>query len=97
MRERFSSPDEARDIAQHSASWIADFRRERDLAALQKRWLNWLSWADSKRVCGAIRDHVRGVYSEVLGDIKRAGGANSSASGNPVRNDYKTAAAGGER
>ena len=66
------NPEEAANIAAHTARTLADMRRETDLRAHRTRYVAWLDWADRNHVCREIRKHVIGAHAEVERSIKQA-------------------------
>jgi len=65
MAARISLPDEATQIASHTARAIASIRAANSAGAVERLCTDWFVWAKNNHVCAAIRDHVHGVEVEM--------------------------------
>ncbi len=71
-RFRPTDPLEAQEIAAHAMMVMRIMRDADSLDVLDRHYRVWLSYADQKSVCSAIRDHLKGVVSEVGAALKAA-------------------------
>lgn len=71
---RHSSPNEASQIAGHTAQMLAALRRASSKSEARDLSQEWFRWADHAGVCKPIRDHFAGATAEMLSrfpDAKR--------------------------
>lgn len=61
------SPDE---IAAHTAQMLRELRSAPSASAAKETADRWFAWAQTARVCAAIRSHVSDATTETIGKLK---------------------------
>lgn len=72
MAYHATDPAAAQEIAAHAVMVLRLVRDADSLTALDRHYHGWLSYADQRRVCRAIRDHLERAASEVGVALKAA-------------------------